>query len=265
MPQAAGLYYETHGAADAPALIFSSGLGGTGSYWAPNLAPFAHHYRVIVYDHRGTGRSERALPDTVRIQDLADDMLKLMDALAIQRAHIVGHALGGCAGLLVAIQAPERVGKLVVVNGWVRPEAHMARCFDARLHILRSGGERAWIAAQPIFLYPAAWDAEHGGRIDLEAEAQLASFQGVANLEKRIAAIRAFDLGGDSNDVMLNLGLPMLALAARDDVLVPWTESERMASGAHQVTVELMQTGGHACNVAEPAEFNRIVLQWLSR
>ncbi len=63
MPHAAGLYYEMHGPEDGAPLILSPGLGGSADYWAPNLAAFAEAHRVILYDHRGTGRSERARPD----------------------------------------------------------------------------------------------------------------------------------------------------------------------------------------------------------
>lgn len=61
MAEAAGLYYEEHGS--GPPLILSAGLGGSGNYWLPNLPALAERYRVILYDHRGTGRSDRALPD----------------------------------------------------------------------------------------------------------------------------------------------------------------------------------------------------------
>ena len=63
MPIAAGLWYEWHGPEAGEVLILSPGLGGSATYWQPNLAAFAERYRVLLYDHRGTGRSDRALPD----------------------------------------------------------------------------------------------------------------------------------------------------------------------------------------------------------
>jgi aminoacrylate hydrolase len=256
MPHAAGLYYEEHGPADGHPLILSAGLGGVGAYWAPNLPAFARHYRVIVYDHRGTGQSDRALPDRVTVDDLAADMVALMDGLSLGRAHIVGHALGGLAGMAAAFM--DRVDKLVVVNGWVRLEPHSARCFEARLRILHGAGVRAYLEAQPIFLYPAAWNAQNGARIDREIEAQLAHFQGEAALEKRIAAARAFDM----DELIEGFPIPMLAIAAEDDILVPWVATEAMMLTG-TITRVLMPHGGHACNVTEPETFNRLVLEFL--
>jgi len=256
MPHAAGLYYEEHGPAGAPPVILSAGLGGSGAYWAPNLPQLSRHYRLIVYDHRGTGRSDRALPDTVTVDDLAADMIALMDGLGIARARVVGHALGGLAGMVAAYS--DRIDKLVLVNGWVRLDPHTARCFDARLHILRGAGPRAFCEAQPIFLYPAAWIAENRARVEREVEAQLAHFQGEEALRKRIAAARAFDM----IEQIEGFPTPMLAIAAQDDILVPWTATEDlMLTG--QVTRVLMPRGGHACNVTEPEQFNRHVIDFL--
>jgi aminoacrylate hydrolase len=256
MGHAAGLYYEEHGVADGHPLILSAGLGGLGGYWAPNLPALARHYRVIAYDHRGTGQSDRALPDRVTVDDLAADLVALMDGLKIERAHVMGHALGGLAGMAAAFM--DRVGKLVVVNGWVRLDPHTARCFDARLRILRGAGVSAYLEAQPIFLYPAAWIAQNRARVDREIEAQIAHFQGEAALEKRIAAARAFDM----DELIESFPVPMLAIAAEDDILVPWTVTEdMMLTGT--ITRALMPRGGHACNITEPDHFNRNVLEFL--
>ena len=256
MAEIAGLYYEEHGPAEAHPLLLSAGLGGAGAYWAPNLPALSRHYRVIAYDHRGTGRSDRALPDRITVDDLAADMVALMDGLGIARAHVIGHALGGLAGMAASFM--DRVSKLVLVNGWVRLDPHTARCFDARLHILRGAGPRAYLEAQPIFLYPAAWIAQNRARIESEVEAQLAHFQGEAALRKRIAAARAFDM----DEAIEGFPVPMLAIAAEDDILVPWTVTEDlMLTGT--VTRTLMQRGGHACNVTEPDQFNRHVLDFL--
>ena len=183
MAHAAGLYYETHGAEDAPPLILSSGLGGLASYWKPNISALAEHHHVITYDHRGTGRSDRTLPDTVTVDDFADDILALMDALDIERARIVGHAAGGVAGLALALKAPERLVSLVVVNGWAKADPHFLRCFEARLNLLRHSGVEAFLRAQPIFLYPANWISEHCAELDAELPHQIADFPGIATME----------------------------------------------------------------------------------
>ena len=259
MPHAAGLYYELHGSEDAPPLILSSGLGGSADYWKPNLAAFAAHFRVLVYDHRGTGRSDRALPDVVTVEQFADDMLALMDAVRWARAHIVGHAAGGVAALALALKADERVGKLVVVNGWTKADPHFLRCFEARLNLLRHSGVEAYLRAQPIFLYPAEWISNHTAELDAELPHQLASFPGVANMEKRIAALAAFDGAGWIG----SLTAPILAISSGDDMLVPWTCSEAMGAANARIGQGHCSWGGHACNVTDPGTFNRIVLDFL--
>jgi aminoacrylate hydrolase len=89
-------------------------------------------FPVVLYDHRGTGRSVRELTDPHSVQAMADDIVKVMDALGLARAHVVGHAAGGNAGLALALSHPDRLAKLVVVNGWSRPDPHIKRCFDTR-------------------------------------------------------------------------------------------------------------------------------------
>ena len=258
MPEAAGLYYEVHGPDAAPPLILSSGLGGSADYWTPNLRALASHFRVIAYDHRGTGRSDRALPETVTVDDLASDILALMDALGLPKAHLIGHAAGGVAGLALALSAPWRLGKLVVVNGWASPDPHFLRCFAVRLALLRDSGPEAYLRSQPIFLYPAAWISDNHAALEAELPHQLASFAGRETTEKRIAALAGFDV----SDKLESLAVPMLALAAKDDMLVPHTASEAFEAAPTSVTA-WMGWGGHACNVTDPGTFNLLVLDYL--
>ena len=258
MPEAAGLYYQIHGREDRDPLILSSGLSGSGDYWKPNLRALAEHFRVIVYDHRGTGRSDRLLSDTVTVDHLADDIAALLDALGIARAHVMGHAAGGVAGLALALRDPARLRKLVLVNGWASPDPHFLRCFAARLTLLRDSGPEAYLRAQPIFLYPATWISEHSVALDAELPHQLAAFAGRETMEKRIAALAAFDVSRK----LEALAVPMLALAAKDDMLVPYTASEAFEAAPAAVTA-WMGWGGHACNVTDPGTFNLLVLDFL--
>jgi aminoacrylate hydrolase len=260
MPHAAGLWYEWHGPEDGEVLILSPGLGGSGAYWAQNLPAFAARYRVLLYDHRGTGRSDRALPETVRVEDFADDVLALMDALGIERASFMGHAAGGVAGLALALKAPEQLDRLVVVNGWAAPDPHFRRCFDARLALLRGSGPEAYLRAQPIFLYPADWSSEHSAALDAELPAHLAAFPGAETLEKRIAALATFDV----SDRLARIAGPVLVVAAQDDMLVPARAGRLLADGLPNASLALPPSGGHACNVTDPDNFNAFILAWLA-
>jgi aminoacrylate hydrolase len=255
MPHAAGLWYEWHGPERGEVLILSAGLGGSGRYWEPNLAAFAERYRVLTYDHRGTGRSDPAPAGRTTIEGMAEDVLALINALGIERPHFVGHALGGLIGLELDL-AHANLRKLVIVNGWARLDPHTARCFDIRLELLRRSGPEAYLRAQPLFLYPAEWISKHLEALDLEAARQLAHFRGAETIERRVAAARAWSL-------WLDLTCEILVLAAADDMLVPAHCSQILADELPTGNSTTMMWGGHACNVTDPDGFNRRVLEFL--
>jgi aminoacrylate hydrolase len=260
MGEIGGLYWEERGRPDGRPLILSPGLGGSAAYWAPNVEALAADHRLILYDHRGTGRSDRELAFNVSVEDMAGDVLALMDGLGLAGATLVGHAAGGVIGLALALAAPERLDGLVVINGWSWPDPHFARCFETRLALLRGSGVRAFIRAQPLFLYPARWSSANDAALEAEEAGQLRDFQGAPNVEARIAALAAFDVDARLAQIVT----PTLLIAAEDDMLVPASCSERLAEALPDARLELM-TGGHACNVTEAEDFNRILRTWLAR
>jgi aminoacrylate hydrolase len=172
---------------------------------------------------------------------------------------MLGHALGGLVGLELARLAPERVGKLVLVNAWAKADRHTARCFDVRLGILASQGPAAYVAAQPLFLHSAAYASAHHEKILAEIAHGTATFQGEDTLRKRIAALRAFDATAD----LARITHPALVAAAKDDLLVPWTASEALAAGLPNATLWLMDHGAHACTAEDPEAFNAAMLHFL--
>jgi aminoacrylate hydrolase len=260
LAEAAGLYYETHGRTDAPPLILSSGLGGSASYWVPNLPALAAHFRVIAYDHRGTGRSDRVLSEAASVEEMASDVIALMDAIDIDRAHFMGHALGGAIGVETAIRSG-RIDQLVVVNGWRSLSPHTRRCFAARLALLHGAGERAFLEAQPLFLYPSDWIAAHDGELTADLDHHLAAFPGVETTARRIAAVQGYAPDPAGLAALQNL----LVIATRDDFLVPFATALDLAAPIAQAKIATFDWGGHACNVTDPDRFNRLILEFLRR
>lgn len=254
------MHYEVHGEGQSGGtVLLSSGLGGAGAFWAPQLEALCRRYRVVTYDQRGTGRSAGPLPDPYSITAMADDVTEILDELGIARCHFVGHALGGLVGLDLALRRPDRIGSLVLVNAWARGDAHTLRCFDVRRDLLRIGPE-AYVRAQPLFLYPAPWMSRNAQRLAREHEHAVARFQGTDTLLRRIAALLAFDVA----DRLGEVACPTLVAASRDDLLVPWTASETLAAGIAGARLWVTAEGGHGFTVTEPEAFNTALCGFLA-
>ena len=253
------MHYELTGRPGAETVVLSAGLGGAAAFWAPQRAALEEHFQVLAFDHRGTGRNAGPLPEHYSIGHMAEDVIAVMEAAGIARAHFIGHALGGLVGLDLARRHPERLLRLLPVNAWARVEPHSERCFDIRIGILRSQGPAAYVAAQPLFLHTAPYMASLGGKLDAEIAHATAQFQGEGNLLKRIGALRAFDAQAD----LPRIACPTLVAASRDDLLVPWTASRALAEGLPDARLWLTETGGHAFTVEQPEVFNPVMLSFL--
>ena len=105
------IFYEGHG--EGPPLFLVSGLGGAAAYWTPNLPALSERYRVITHDHRGAGQSSHS-KIAYSVDQMTDDLVRLMDHLRIERAHVLGHSTGGAIGQTLAVTHPERLASLVI-------------------------------------------------------------------------------------------------------------------------------------------------------
>jgi aminoacrylate hydrolase len=244
----------------AEVVLFSSGLGGAAAYWAPQLEAFENRFRVVTYDQRGTGADKSRLPEGYSIADMADEAAALLDRLDISSCHFVGHALGGMIGLEFARRHSGRLQRLAVVNGWSRMDSHTERCFEARLALLKHCGVPAYIRAQAIFLYPAAWASANAERLAVEDTRGVSHFQGIDNLHARLAAMRAWD----ATEYLADIRAEVLTLAAQDDVLVPWTASKSLVELLPRGRMTLLVDGGHACTVTRPNASNAALLEFLA-
>lgn len=248
---------------DAATVLLSPGLGGAAGFWRPQMAALTANFRVITYDHRGTGDNAEALQEGHSIADMAQDMADIIQASQSGACHVIGHALGGLIGLELTMKAPELVASLVLVNAWDAPNPHSARCFRARKQLLLSSGPRAYVDAQPIFLYPASWGALHADLVDAEIEHALQHFQGTENLLRRIDALLSFNIAQRLDASPLDK--PVLVAASRDDVLVPWTCSQQLAARLPRAEFSLVEAGGHSFTVTEAERFNHGLLAFLAR
>ncbi len=132
------LNYEERG--QGPAFLFIPGLVGLLNAWEFQLAEFSKRYRCIVFDHRGTGDSDKP-NDSYSTQAIARDAVALLDKLGIDKAHVAGTSTGGCVLQNLAIDYPQTAALLHLLQylgeGRRIPQS---RADDAKAHraVLRS-------------------------------------------------------------------------------------------------------------------------------
>jgi aminoacrylate hydrolase len=250
------IYCERHGAGFP--VLFISGLNGYGAYWRDQVPSFAKSFEVVLHDHRGIGQSDHSRsPYTV--ERMASDVVALMDALGIAKAHVVGHSTGGAIAQVLALDQPQRVASMVIAASWTKPDAYFRRLFALRKEILARLGPAAYLQSATLWLYPSFWIARNNERLrQLEAQL-LATFSPPEIVMSRIDAILAFDRSEDLGRIRT----PTLIVAAEDDIVTPPYFSEELARLIPAAEIKLFPRGGHCLPQVLSREFNQAVLPFL--
>jgi aminoacrylate hydrolase len=262
MPKAnigdAEIYYEEHGKGEP--LLLVPGLGGVGVYWKPNLPALSAKYRVIVHDHRGTGQSTHSRIK-YSVDQMTDDLVKLMDHLNIDSAHLVGHSTGGAIGQTMAIKHPQRLKRMVLFATWTKADFFFRHLFSVRRDVLTKIGPEAYVKAGTLFLFPPWW-IQQNEKMLVEREAlSVQHFPPVEVVASRIDGIVAFDRSA----ALGTIKTPTLVLCAKDDAITPAYFSEDLAKKIAGAKLQILPDGGHCASEAVPEPFNKAVLDFLAQ
>lgn len=249
--------YQESGSGDP--LVFVSGLGGVGRYWEPQLPAFSARYRVITYDQRGTGGSDRR-QRSFSVDQMAREVIGLMDALGIEKVHIVGLSTGGAIGQTLAIACPQRLARMVVLSTWTHCDPWFRRLFEARRALYREAGSELHALFHPLWLYPPDYVNTHDAEIDEERRKAVAGAPPVEVSIGRIDAIMAFDRRTDLHRIRT----PTLIIGADNDYITPPYHAEALARAIPGSKLVIMKGGGHSLSKTRPEEFNRLALEFLA-
>ena len=125
---ATGVELEHQVTGEGEPLLLIMGTGGSIPLWAPVLPSLSERFQVIAFDNRGLGGSG-PIEDgwDVTMPNIANDAAALMDALEIERAHVLGWSLGSATAQELAINHPDKVGSLTLYSTWASPTDSCAR------------------------------------------------------------------------------------------------------------------------------------------
>ncbi|MEY9888648.1 3-oxoadipate enol-lactonase [Catenulispora sp. MAP12-49] len=206
------VYYEIHG--DGPPLVLIGGLGADLTVFAPFTELLARSFRVLTFDNRGAGRSDK--PDVpYSIPMMAGDVDALMEALNLPRAHVVGVSMGGRIAIELAAGRPDRVDRLVLISTAATGTGRLRMSLPARilglakrLRLLPGAGE---VHRQPHYAH-----------------------------QRQVAASTSYD-GADRLDAIV---APTLILHGRRDRSVTPTAALATRVGIRDSEIEFFR-GGH--------------------
>jgi aminoacrylate hydrolase len=254
----AELHVEITGSDDAPPLLLVAGLGGKGAFWNAQVPALSRRFRVVTHDHRGTGGSSRSAIVYTAGQ-MADDLVRLMDALEIERAHLCGHSTGGAVGQHVAMRYPDRLHRLVMSGSWCGPDALFVETFRLRRQVLITCGPQAYYMLGTLLGSPAEWTRERFASLEQYVGPRMADFPGLEIELSRLSAVMSHDLRSDVH----RIAAPTLVLGAYDDQLTPAGFQRELAERIPGAELVLFDHGGHFFPNTRADEYNERVLRFL--
>ncbi|QSQ25782.1 3-oxoadipate enol-lactonase [Pyxidicoccus parkwayensis] len=248
------LAYRFDGAPEKPVLLLSNSIGTDLHMWDGQVPALTEHFRLLRYDARGHGAS--GVPTgPYSLDRLGRDVLELMDALGLQRVHVLGLSLGGYVAQWLGIHAPERVDRLVLANTAAYLGA--APQWDRAISELLGAPDMRTTAE--MFLrnwFPAHMLEANDGVVEAFRRTLLATRrEGVAG---SWAAVR----DGDLRRTVTLIRNPTLVIAGEHDTVTSARHGEEIASAIPGAQFRVLPAV-HLSNVERPAEFLDAVVTFL--
>lgn len=252
----ARIAYRLDGEADRPLLVLSNSIGTDLHMWDAQVPELARHFRVLRYDTRGHGASD-APPGEYTLERLGRDVIELLDALRVERAHFLGLSLGGMVGQWLGVHAGERIDRLILSNtsAYLGPAEQWAERIASVL------GVEDMSDTAEMFLgnwFPAPMREANGPQIRAFRRMLLAADP--RGLAGNYAAVRDLDL----REALAAVSRPTLVIAGRYDTVTLASHGEEIAARVPGASL-LVLPAVHLTNVEYPAEFIDAVLGFLLR
>ena len=254
------IHYEVTGKSGATPVLMIQGLGASKNAWNLQRIAMATRFRIISFDNRGAGRSDKPT-EPFTLEQMADDALAVLDAAGIETAHVVGASMGGVISQIVAVKYPHRVRSLTLV------------CTACRNHPWRQELLQSW-----------AKTAEEKGMIEVGKEAAqwvmsprsfrrlvpaftwmgpLAALRPRHSFVSQIDAI--LNTREDLVDQLSTITAPTMVIVGNQDILTPRGDSEEIAERIPNAELVVISGAAHGLMMEHSSTFNKIMIEFLQR
>jgi len=250
--------YKVFGEGDPLLLIM--GYSGTMDLWAPEvLKELASKYQLIIFDNRGMGKTT-ASDKEFTIELFADDTQGLLDALGIERAHVLGWSLGTYIAQELALRYPDRVEKLILYAGdcggkeAIYPGPEIMDALGDSSASSRERGEKLLAT-----LFPEKWLKEHP-----DPRTYFPEIRETSSPENIKRQYQAWQKWKGTYSRLAKITQPTLLITGAEDVNTPWQNSLMLIDLIPGAWLVQLEGGGHGAMYQYPKKFSRIVLTFLA-
>ena len=256
------IHYKVYGRGEP--LVMIMGLGGPASGWIFQIRTFRKHYRVVIFDNRGVGKSSKP-KEPYTIRTMADDTIGLMDHLGIDKAHVMGTSLGGMIAQELAINYPDRLNRLILV-------CTTADTGDINDGVINQMGLETGASEEDLeSLELKDMQKVMGAITSLAFNRRLFKmfivplfkvslrFLGVKGIKGQMRAANAHS----TTDRLRKITAPTLVIVGTEDRIIPYTSSEILAGSIPDAKLVKFDGGSHAFFVEMRGRFNKEVLGFL--
>lgn len=241
---------------EGPWLILAHSLATDLSMWDDQMAHLTPHFRVLRFDTRGHGGTSTP-GGAYDFAWLTADVLWLMERLGIGRAHFCGISLGGMIAQHVALAAPEKIGKLVLVSTTSAYGPEARTLWAERIAAVQAGGMAPLVAPTLERWFTAPYRAAHP-----ETMARIGAMIAATPVAGYIGCGQAIP-HMDTTARLARLRCPALIVAGAEDAGMPPAMGRRIAEHLPGALFEEMPAASHLCNIEQKDSFNDILLNFL--
>ncbi len=247
------IHYHEQGAGEP--LLLITGFYGDLYNWKKATPMLASSYRVITFDNRGSGLTEAPSSEFTMAQ-MADDTAGLLDALGIERAHVLGWSMGGNVAQELVFRHPEKVADLVLMSTYTYEPNRARFAIDAMIHAVREGASMSTF--QTMMQTWCSTESFFRGKVsvcELGEGCDISVLNGLARQKK---ALDAFD----SRERLHLITMPTLVVHGDEDIMVPIAFGQKLAAGIANSEFEVIPGAGH---FLPPSGYVPLVLDFLAK
>ena len=240
-------------------VVFINGLTMTVNGWALQVRAFSEKHNLVRYDCRGQGESDK--PDEEYTQEQhAQDLCGLLDTLNIEKTHIVGISNGGMIAQHFALNYPEKLGALVLVDTCSYVDNLLELIVNSWIEATRFGGGALRYDVSLPYIFSESFIKSNLDKIQAMKDYSIA-----INPDKAVINLACASNNHNLKEKISEINAPTLIMAGEEDILIPPKYSKILRDRIPNSKMVTIKDCGHVPPIEKPEEFNNLVLRFLKK